>query len=108
MGAADGQKPRSTTRYEQKGALGALLQSGSASSTLDGTLGRTRSAQSVSDLDEVYCEESNRLVRTRLLGGVGGAPGQPGPLSRSVVIRPIRRDEGDEVGHRRLPGRDSL
>ena len=28
----------------------------------------------------------NRLVRTRMPGGVGGAPGQPGPLSRSVVL----------------------
>jgi len=27
----------------------------------------------------------NRLVRTRMPGGVGGVPGQPGPLSRSMV-----------------------
>ena len=53
-----------------------------ASSTLDGTLGRTGIAQSIRDLDEAYCKEPNRLVRTRMLGGVGGVPGQPGPLSR--------------------------
>ena len=29
----------------------------------------------------------NRLVRTRMPGGVGGVPGQPGPLSRSLVRR---------------------
>ena len=75
-------------RYEQQGALGALLQSSGASSTVDGTLGRTGIAQSVRDLDEAYCKEPNRLVRTRMLGGVGGAPEQSGPLSRSIV-RPL-------------------
>jgi hypothetical protein len=29
----------------------------------------------------------NRLVRTRMPGGVGGVPGQPGPLSRSLVLQ---------------------
>jgi hypothetical protein len=65
----------------------------SASSTVNSTLGRTRSAKSISDLDEAYCEESNRLVRTRLLGGVGGVPERSGTLSRSMVVRftPSRR-----------------
>ena len=52
--------------------------------SIEGTPGRTRLAQSVSNLDEAYCEQSNRLVRTRLLGGVGGVPEQSGPLSRSL------------------------
>jgi hypothetical protein len=48
--------------------------------------GRTRPAKSVSDLEAAYCQESNRLVRTRMLGGLAEAPGQLGPLSRSLFI----------------------
>jgi len=87
-------------RYEQQGTLGALLQPSSASSTLDGTLGRTRIAQSVRDLDEAYCQEPNRPVRTRMLAGVGGAPETSGPLSRSLLLG---RDFGNALMDRRGP-----
>src|SRR5690606_15161064 len=36
-----------------------------------------------SPLGDSYCPETNHQSRTRMRGGVGGAPGQPGPLSRS-------------------------
>ena len=65
------------------GRAGALLQSSGASSALDGTLERTRFAQSVRQLDEAYCKESNRLVRTRLLSWCGrgsGATRTPIPM----------------------------
>jgi len=84
-------------RYEQQEALGALLQSSGASSTLDGTHGRTGPTTSVRNLDEAYCQESNRLVQTRMLGGVRGVPGQPGPLSRSLV-RPFVQVRSFAVG----------
>ena len=74
-------------RYEQQGALGALFQSSGASSTLDGTLGRTGIAQSVRDLDEAYCKEPNRLVRTRMLGGVGGPRSNPGPYPDALFVQ---------------------
>ena len=44
----------------------------------------------------------NRLVRTRMLGGVGGAPEQSGPLSRSIVTGFPR---SISPGHRRNTGR---
>ena len=42
---------------------------------------------SLLDLADACSLEANRLVRTRMLGGVGGVPEQSGPLSRSLVIR---------------------
>ena len=76
--------------YEQQGTVGDVFQSGSASSTLDCTLGSTRLAQSVRHLGDAYCPEANRLVRTRMLGGVGGAPEQSGPLSRSKLALAVK------------------
>ena len=73
-------------RDEQQGALGALLQSSRASSTLDGTLGRTGPAKSVRHLEEAYCQESNRLVRTRMGSSCGTGPGNAGPYPDALML----------------------
>ena len=38
-----------------------------------------RVIQSIEGMERACFQETNRLVRIRMLGGVGGSPGQPGP-----------------------------
>ena len=45
-----------------------------------------RVIQSIEGMERACFQETNRLVRIRMLGGVGGSPGQPGPYPDSIVI----------------------
>ena len=44
-----------------------------------------RVIQSIEGMERACFQETNRLVRIRMLGGVGGSPGQPGPYPDWIV-----------------------
>ena len=46
---------------------------------------RVRIAESLRDLEQACCQETHRLVRPRMLGGVGGAPGNRAPIPIVVI-----------------------
>ena len=46
-----------------------------------------RVIQSIEGMERACFQETNRLVRIRMLGGVGGSPGQPGPYPDRIVRR---------------------
>ena len=46
---------------------------------------RLRTIQSIKGVERACFQETNRLVRIRMLGGVGGSPGQPGPYPDRIV-----------------------
>jgi len=60
--------------------VGYVFELRSPCCTLNGLTHRTRTGQSRGDLAEAYCEEAKRLVRTRMLGDVGGVRRNPAPI----------------------------
>jgi len=49
------------------------------------TISRRRTGESIRYLEQAHCTETNRLVRTRMLGGVGGVPSNPAPIPIMVL-----------------------
>ncbi len=55
---------------------------------------RTRTGNPRRTLDQVCSQVANRLVRTRLLGGVGGVPGNRAPIPIAAGLRRDLMAEG--------------
>ena len=74
---------------------------GRASGAVDGLPRGIRTAESIRNLEQVCCEETKRLVRTRMLGVVGGVRSKAAPipiawLSAVLKYSVIVLERGDE------------
>src|SRR3989304_8728208 len=70
----------SPTRCQQQRPVGDVIEPSSARGIVGGISPGVWTGESIRDLEQAYCQEANRLVRTRLLGGVGGVRSNAAPI----------------------------
>ena len=85
-----------------KGAMAFIQNAGRSNRDVKPVARRSRFIQSVRKMEQACFKEMNRLVRTRMLGGVGGARRKPAPIPIALLCREVchwvgldTRDSGD-------------